>query len=80
MELQVLISGWLYMLTRNDQPVGFGFNFATESANLNFAVDSVFVSANSQMSIPLPPSGDFFLLSDGSDFLLSDGTNLLIVS
>lgn len=80
MVLLVRMFGWPYMLTRNDQPLGFGFNFATESTNLNFAVDSVFRSANSEISVPLPPVEDVFLLSDGSSFLLSDNSKFLITS
>ena len=66
------------MLTRNDQPLGFGLNFATEN-NFNFAIDSVFTT-NPMISGGIGPiPGNSFLLLDGSNFKLLDGTNLLLL-
>jgi hypothetical protein len=65
------------MLTRNDQPLGFGFDFATEN-NFNFATESVFTTNGNIIGGGLPSVNDFLLL-DGSAFLLLDGTNLLLL-
>ena len=63
------------MLTRNDQPLGIGLNFATDT-NFDFAVDSVFTNVVENNSGVF--SGEFLLL-DGSAFLLLDGTDLLLL-
>lgn len=65
------------MLTRNDQPEGFGLTFATEN-NFSFAVDSVFTNVRNENSNVSPLPNNRFLLSDGSSFLLSDGTFFLL--
>ena len=66
------------MLTRNDQPLGFGFDFANNANQLNFAVDSVFTNTEEYTGTPLPPSNSFLLL-DGTNFLLLDGTYFLLL-
>jgi hypothetical protein len=65
------------MLTRNDQPLGFGLNFANES-NFNFAIDSIFTNNSNITGGSLPP-GNAFLLLDNSVFLLLDGSDLLLL-
>jgi hypothetical protein len=65
------------MLSRNDNPLGMKLNFATDS-NFNFAIDNPFISSWNKNGNIVPPSGNFFLLSDGSNFLLSDNTNFLL--
>ena len=66
------------MLTRNDQPLGFGLNFATEN-NFNFAIDSVFTINSNIAGGGIPPVNNAFLLLDNSFFLLLDNTDLLLL-
>lgn len=75
MALLVLIFGWDCMLTRNDQPLGFHLNFATEN-NFNFAVDSVFTSVIDNGSGIM---SNEFLLLEGDPLLLLDGTNFVLL-
>ena len=63
------------MLTRNDEPLGLGLNFATDT-NFDFAVDSVFTNVIENSSGVI---GNAFLLLDGSFFLLLDGSDLLLL-
>jgi len=72
---QALIFGWAYMPMRNDEPLGMGLNFATDT-NFDFAVDSVFTNVIENGSGLM---GNAFLLLDGSFFLLLDGTDLLLL-
>lgn len=65
------------MHSHNDNPLGIKLNFATDS-NFDFATDNPFIARSSNFVPIIPPSGNFFLLSDGSDFLLSDGSKLLL--
>ena len=67
--------GSAYMLTRNDQPLGFFLDFAIDG-NFDFAVDSIFTNTEGNSSGIV---GNEFLLLDGSAFLLLDGTNLLLL-
>lgn len=60
---------------REGTPVGFDLNFAN-SANLNFAVDSVFTNNRATSSGMV---ANEFLLLDGEPFLLLDGTNFLLL-
>lgn len=66
------------MLTRNDQPLGFGLNFANES-NFDFATDSVFTINANIAGGGVPPISNAFLLLDNSFFLLLDGSDLLLL-
>lgn len=66
------------MLTRNDQPLGFSFNFATEN-NFDFATNSVFTINANIAGGGIPPINNAFLLLDNSFFLLLDGTDLLLL-
>jgi hypothetical protein len=65
------------MLTRNDQPIGFGFNFAND-VDVNFAINSVFTVFSDQGNF-VPPPSDSFLLLDGTNFLLLDNEFLLLL-
>lgn len=55
------------MLSRNDQPYGFGFNFAVDNMFTNQQAGSSGITAND------------FLLLDGEMFYLLDGTNFLLL-
>ena len=66
------------MLTRNDQPLGFSLDFATQN-NFDFATDSVFTINATIAGGGLPPVNNNFLLLDNSFFLLLDGTDLLLL-
>jgi len=68
------------MLVRNDQPDGFSLDFATDTINCSFAVDSVFIYPGNQRGTVAPvPINNLFLLLDNTNFLLLDGTNLLLL-
>jgi len=58
------------MLSRNDQPNIYNFNFG---------VDSVFNNVQEMPTTSLPPMNNFFLLLDGTNFHLLDGENLLLL-
>ena len=58
------------MQSRNDNPVGFSYNFGTESVFNNIKV----VKSSSN---PIVSNG--FLLLDNSYFLVLDGSNFLLL-
>lgn len=55
------------MLSRNDQPYGFNFNFAVDNMFTNQQAGSSGITSNQ------------FLLLDAESFLLLDGTNFLLL-
>jgi hypothetical protein len=60
----------------NSQPFGFGFNFATQSSEMNFTTDSVFTANLNLYNSMSPPATNYFLLLNGTDFGLLNGNNL----
>lgn len=67
--------GSVFMLTRNDEPLGLALNFATDT-NFDFAVDSIFTNVDGNSSGIV---GNEFLLLEGDPFGLLDGTILLLL-
>lgn len=46
--------------------------------NYQFDKDNIFLARNNDFYIPVPPPGDYFMITEGGDFMITEDGNFMI--